>query len=162
VYEAHDRESGRAVAFKAVKAGGKPDLREERLLREAEAAARLSHPNIVTLLDVGRCEQGPYLVLELLRGMPLATRLKQGALPVREALHMGVEVAKGVAHAHAQGVVHRDLTPGNVFLCDDGQVKVLDFGMAHAFGRRKVEGGTKAYMAPEQSRGAPEDERTDV
>ncbi len=162
VWEARDRELGRSVAFKAVRAGGKTTVREERLLKEAEAAARLQHPNIVTLHDVGRAEQGPYLILELLKGHTLAERRAQGTLPLREALRIGVEVAKGVAHAHAHGVVHRDLTPGNVFLCEDGQVKVLDFGMAHAFGQRKVDGGTRAYMAPEQARGAPEDERTDV
>ncbi len=162
VWEARDRELGRPVAFKAVRAGGKAAAREERLLREAEAAARLSHPNIVTLFDVGRAEQGPYLVLELLRGQTLATRLKQGPLPVADALRVAVEVAKGLAHAHGEGVVHRDLKPENVFLCEDGQVKVLDLGMAHAFGRRKADGGTAAYMAPEQMAGAPEDERTDV
>jgi TolB-like protein/tetratricopeptide (TPR) repeat protein len=162
VWEARDRELGRSVAFKAIRAGGNTTLREERLFREAEAAARLQHPNIITLYDVGRCEQGPYLVLELLSGRTLAERKAQGTLTLRDALRIGVEVAKGVAHAHAHGVVHRDLTPGNVFLCDDGQVKVLDFGMAHAFGQRKVDGGTRAYMAPEQARGAPEDERTDV
>jgi TolB-like protein/Flp pilus assembly protein TadD len=162
VWEAKDRELGRSVAFKAVRAGGQASVREERLLREAEAAARLSHPNIVTLFDVGRSEQGPYLVLELLSGRTLHERSAQGPISLREALRIGVEVAKGMAHAHAHGVVHRDLTPGNVFLCDDGQVKVLDFGMAHAFGQRRVDGGTRSYMAPEQVRGAPEDERTDV
>ncbi len=162
VWEARDRELGRRVAFKAVQAGTRRNLREERLLREAEAAARLSHPNIVTLHDVGRGEHGPYLVLELLEGRTLADRLSHGALQVPEALRVAVEVAKGLAHAHSHGVVHRDLTPGNVFLCQDGQVKVLDLGLAHAFGRRKVDGGTPAYMAPEQWRGAPEDERSDV
>ena len=162
VYEAKDRELGRTVAFKAVVAGARAATCEERLLHEAEAAARLSHPNIVTLYDVGRSECGPYLVLELLRGQTLAQRFAIGAVTVREALRIALEVAKGLAHAHARGVVHRDLTPGNVFLCHDGQVKVLDLGMAHAFGRRNVEGGTKGFMAPEQERGAPEDERTDV
>ncbi len=162
VYEARDRELGRSVAFKLLRTSARPDLREQRLLHEAEAAARLSHPNIVTLHDVGRAEQGPYLVLELLSGHTLAARLARGPLPAREALRIGIEIARGLAHAHAHGVVHRDLTPGNVFLCEDGQVKVLDFGMAHAFGQRKVDGGTRAYMAPEQARGAPEDERTDV
>ncbi len=162
VWEARDRDLGRAVAFKAVGAGKKADLREERLLREAEAVARLSHPNIVTLHDIGRSEPGPYLILELLRGETLAQRLDRGPLPVTEALRIALEVAKGLAHAHAGGVVHRDLTPGNVFLCEDGQVKVLDLGMAHAFGCRKLDGGTPGFMAPEQWKGAPEDERTDV
>ena len=162
VWEAHDRELGRAVALKAVRPGARPDLREERLLREAEAAARLSHPNLVTLYDAGRTDGGPYLVLELLRGEPLARRLTRGQMALPEALDVAVQVARALAHAHREGVVHRDLTPGNVFLCHGGLVKVLDLGLAHAFGRRKADGGTPAYMAPEQWRGAPEDERTDV
>jgi serine/threonine-protein kinase len=162
VWEARDTALGRSVAFKAVCVGARPDAGEGDLLREAEAAARLSHPNIVTLHDVGRTEHGPYLVFELLRGETLAARLDHGPMPVPEAVRVGAEVAKGLAHAHANGVVHRDLTPGNVFLCDDGQVKVLDLGMARAFGRRALAGGTPGYMAPEQKRGAPEDERTDV
>jgi class 3 adenylate cyclase len=162
VYEARDRELGRLVAFKAVRPGKHQALREERLLREAEAAARLCHPNIVTLFDLGRSDRGPYLVMELLRGWPLRRRMEQGPLPVLEALRIGIEMSKGLAHAHAQGVIHRDLKPANVFLCEDGQVKVLDLGLAHAFGHRKLDGGTPGYMAPEQRRAAPEDERTDV
>jgi hypothetical protein len=162
VYEAWDRKLRRPVAFKVVQLRGKLDLREESLLREAEAAAQLNHPNIVTLHDLGQFERGPYLVLELLRGQTLARRLADGAIPLPEALRIAADVAKGLRHAHSRGVIHRDLAPGNVLLCDDGQVKVLDFGLAHGFGRRKVEGGTRPYMAPEQYRGAPEDERTDV
>jgi tetratricopeptide (TPR) repeat protein len=162
VWEARDTGSGRPVAFKAVRAGRQAAPREARLLEEAEIAARLSHPNIVTLLDAGRTEHGPYLVLELLHGRTLADRLGSGPLSAAEAVETGVQVARAVAHAHARGVVHRDLKPENVFLCDGGGLKVLDFGLAHAFGRRKVDGGTPLYMAPEQRRGAPEDERTDV
>jgi TolB-like protein/Tfp pilus assembly protein PilF len=162
VWEARDRELSRRVAFKAVRAGPQREVSAQRLLLEAEAAARLTHPNIVTLFDVGRSEHGPYLVLELLEGRTLAARLSEGALPTREAVGVALEVAKGLVHAHAHGVVHRDLKPENVFLCDDGRVKVLDFGLAHAFGRRRAHGGTPAYMAPEQEAGAPEDERTDV
>jgi serine/threonine protein kinase/Tfp pilus assembly protein PilF len=161
VWEARDTELSRSVAFKAVRAG-RAGPQEDRLLREAEAAARLTHPNIVTLFDLGRSEHGPYLVLELLRGKTLEERLAQGRLAMREAVRIACEVAKGVAHAHARGVVHRDLKPANVFLCDDGQVKVLDLGLARAFGQRRQDGGTPAYMAPEQWQGAPEDERTDV
>jgi tetratricopeptide (TPR) repeat protein len=161
VWEARDG-AGRSVAFKAVRPGPSERLRGERLLREAEAAARLSHPNLVTILDAGRSDSGPYLVLELLEGRTLADRLREGPLPLGEALRIGLEVARGLAHAHTEGVVHRDLKPENVLLCDDGRVKVLDLGLAHVFGRRRAEGGTRGYMAPEQAEGAPEDERTDV
>lgn len=161
VWEARDRDLGRTVAFKALRVGGEA-VREKRLLAEAEVAARLSHPNVVTVLDVGRTERGVYLVQEFLTGEPLSRKLAAGRLPVPQAVRIGVEIARGLAHAHAHGVVHRDLTPGNVQVCDDGQVKLLDLGMAAALGRRKVEGGTPAYMAPEQAEGAPEDERTDV
>jgi tetratricopeptide (TPR) repeat protein len=162
VYEARDEALQRSVALKSVRTGGRSALRQERLLLEAEAAARLSHPNIVTLFDVGRCEQGLYLVLELLRGESLADRVARGPLAPLDAVRVAGEVARGVAHAHAHGVIHRDLKPGNVFLCADGPVKVLDFGLAHAFGHPRPAGGTPAYMAPEQRSGAPEDERTDV
>jgi serine/threonine-protein kinase len=161
VYEARDRELKRSVAFKLVRPG-RLETGAEQLGREAEVVAQLSHPNLVTLFDVGRCEYGPYLVLELLRGSTLDRRLGRGPLGAAEGVRVAIEIAKGLRHAHARGVVHRDLKPSNVFLCEDGQVKLLDFGMSHAFGFRRVEGGTPAYMAPEQSRGAPEDERTDV
>jgi tetratricopeptide (TPR) repeat protein len=162
VYEARDSELGRSVAFKAVRTSGLTELKADRLLAEAEAAARLAHPNIVHLYDLGRCERGAFLILELLKGKTLAERLEEGPLPAREALRVAVEVARGLAHAHTQGVVHRDLKPGNVFLCEDGQVKLLDFGLAHVFGRGGTKGGTPAYMAPEQARGEVGDERADV
>ncbi len=162
VWEAVDRQSGRHVAFKAVRPGGKAGIREARLLHEAEVAGRIVHPGIVSLLDVGQGAHGPYLVLELLRGWTLAERLDYGPLPPSEALRIVLATTRAVAHAHANGVVHRDLKPANVFLCEDGAVKVLDFGLAHAFGQARSGGGTPAYMAPEQWRGAPEDERTDV
>ncbi|HEY6006004.1 MAG TPA: serine/threonine-protein kinase, partial [Anaeromyxobacter sp.] len=151
VYEARDQKLHRSVAFKLVRPG-RFEAGEDLLAREAEVVAQLSHPNLVTLFDVGRCDQGPYLVLELLRGETLHERRRSGPIPAAEAVHVAAEVARGLAHAHGQGVVHRDLKPSNVFLCEDGRVKVLDFGMARAFGRRRVSGGTPAYMAPEQWR----------
>ncbi len=161
VYEAHDRKLRRSVAFKLVRPrrleGG-----AEQLGREAEIIAQLSHPNLVTLYDVGQCDHGPYLVLELLRGVTLEEQMKHGPLPVKEAVRIATEIAKGLSHAHGQGVVHRDLKPSNVFLCEDGRVKVLDFGLSRAFGVLRLDGGTPRYMAPEQWRAAPEDERTDV
>jgi TolB-like protein len=160
VFEARDRELGRSVALKIVRPGKASG--EAQLAREAEAIARLSHPNLVTLFDTGRSEHGPYLVFELLRGQTLERQLDEGSVAPAEAVRLASEVARGLAYAHGEGVVHRDLKPSNVFVTDAGQVKLLDFGMAHAFGRRRVSGGTPAYMAPEQWADAPEDERTDV
>ena len=161
VYEARDRDLGRQVALKIVRPGRVTE-EEGRVVREAEAIARLTHPNLITLHDVGRSESGPYLVFELLRGKTLQERMDDGPMPVQEAVHIATDVARGLAHAHAEGVVHRDLKPSNVFVTNKGQVKILDFGMAHAFGRRRLSGGTPAYMAPEQWEDDPEDERTDV
>ena len=161
VYEARDRDLGRQVAVKVVRPGR---IKEEagKVSREAEVIARLAHPNLVTLHDVGQSDGRPFLVFELLRGRTLDLRIEEGPLPVQEAVHVATEVARGLAHAHAEGVIHRDLKPANVFITNKGQVKILDFGMAHAFGRRRLSGGTPAYMAPEQWEDAPEDERTDV
>ncbi len=165
VFEARDEELRRNVALKILRATGR-EVRtsvEASLRREAEAAAQLSHPNIVTIHDVGNCPVGPYLVLELLRGEPLATRLERGPLPVRAALAAAVEVCRAMVHAHAAGVLHRDLKPANVFLVEGGPAKVLDFGLAAAFGvRGPVRSGTPGYMAPEQAAGGAEDERTDL
>jgi serine/threonine protein kinase len=165
VFEARDRELGRAVAFKAIRPSDRdrtPD--HERLLRgEAEAIAQLQHPNIVTLFDAGRSESGPYLILELLRGETLARRLERGPLSADDAVRIGGDIARALAHAHARGVLHRDLKPSNVFLCEDGAAKVLDFGLAHVFGAGGPMGsGTPGWMAPEQVLVERQDERTDV
>ena len=164
VYEAFDPQLGRTVALKALKPGrSKHPVSEAWIQKEAEAVARLDHPCIVTLFDVGTCNSGAYLVMELLRGKTLAQRIAEGAIPQDEALHIAEEMAKGLAHAHQRGVLHRDLKPANVFLCEDGRVKLLDFGLAHLLGtERGSSGGTPAYMAPEQAAGAAVDERADV
>jgi WD40 repeat protein len=163
VYEARDTELGRLVAFKAMRPSraGAGAL-EKPLREEAEAAARLNHPNVVTLHDYGLHQGTPYLILELLRGETLQQRLQRGALAPAEALRVVRDVARGLAHAHAQGVFHRDLKPGNVLLTEDGGVKLLDFGLARLLDRASLAGGTPAYMAPEQLRGEPGDARTDV
>ena len=161
VFEARDRELGRLVAVKVVRPrrGVDPGM----LRAEAEAAAALHHPNIVTVHDLGSAGSEGWLVLELLRGETLEERLHRGPLPGPEALRVGTEIARGLAHAHHAGVLHRDLKPSNVFLCDDGAVKILDFGLSRVFGSGSgPEGGTPAYMAPEQWRREAEDERTDV
>ena len=161
VFEARDRELGRLVAVKVVRPrrGVDPGM----LRAEAEAAAALHHPNIVTVHDLGSAGGEGWLVLELLRGETLEERLHRGPLPGPEALRVGTEIARGLAHAHHAVVLHRDLKPSNVFLCDDGAVKILDFGLSRVFGSGSgPEGGTPAYMAPEQWRREAEDERTDV
>ncbi len=164
VYEALDPELTRKIALKTLRPGRHPqELSEEWLRREADATARLDHPAIVTVLDAGTCERGPWIAMELLKGETLQVRLARGRLPPREALAVALEVAAGLAHAHDRGLLHRDLKPGNVFLTESGRVKLLDLGLAHLVGTRGgAEGGTPAYMAPEQARGDEADARADV
>jgi len=116
----------------------------------------------VTLHDSGVHDGTPYLIMELLEGETLAARLRRGPLPAEAALEVALAVARGLQAAHAAGVLHRDLKPGNVFLCVHGPVKLVDFGLASIMGRASLAAGTPAYMAPEQLRGEPEDARTDV
>jgi eukaryotic-like serine/threonine-protein kinase len=164
VYEAFDPQLGRVVALKALKPGRtRRVFSEEWIQKEAEAVAKLDHPAIVTIHDVGTCPAGAYLVMELLQGETLADRIAKGPLPIDEALRIAEQMAEGLAHAHSRGVLHRDLKPANVFVCADGRVKLLDFGLAHLLGTAGSSGaGTPAYMAPEQSAGADVDERADV
>jgi len=164
VYAVFDPELGRVVALKALRPGRtRRELGEDWIKKEAEAVARLDHPAIVTIHDVGTCPSGAYLVMERLQGRTLASRLEQGPLPPAEALFVATQMALALAHAHARGVMHRDLKPANVFLTDDGRVKLLDFGLAHLLGSSGSDSaGTPAYMAPEQARGEPVDERADV
>jgi eukaryotic-like serine/threonine-protein kinase len=159
-YEAHDTTLNRLVALKVLH---RADVADPAAAREGEAAARLAHPNIAALHDVGVTGHGfPYLVYEILHGETLESRVARGPIPPGEALAIATQVTRALAHAHAHGVVHRDLKPANVFLTAEGDVKVLDFGLALLFGRAAPAGGTPAYMAPEQRRGAPEDARTDL
>ncbi len=164
VFEAQDTRLHRRVALKALPPGERPlRLGEASLQREAEAAARLAHPNIVALHDVGMFEGGPFLVMELLRGDPLDARLARGPLDPGVALAVAIDVARALAHAHAAGVVHRDLKPSNVFLVEEGFAKVLDFGLAHVFGAAALlRGGRSRYLAPEQREDGPPDPRADV
>ncbi|GAO02511.1 serine/threonine-protein kinase [Anaeromyxobacter sp. PSR-1] len=165
VYEAEDGDLGRTVAVKVVRPGTRIATRgREWMQREAEAVARLNHPNIVTLHDFGQAPEGPYLVFELLRGDSLARRLeREKTLTFDQVVGLGIAITRALVHAHAAGVVHRDLKPGNVHLADDGEVKVLDFGFAHLFGRGGIgDGGTPAYMAPEQWEGEGGDARVDL
>lgn len=131
VYRAHDSRLGRDVAIKVLPVAFSSD--PERLRRfdqEARAAGALNHPNIVAIFDVGAHEGAPFVVAELLEGQTLRDRLAVGPLPPRKALEFAVQIANGLAAAHAKGIVHRDLKPDNLFVTRDGAVKVLDFGVA--------------------------------
>jgi TolB-like protein/tetratricopeptide (TPR) repeat protein len=162
LFEARDGLLERRVALKVLRAGPATAGAAERVRHEAETIADLSHPNLAALFDAGRCEEGPYLVYELLEGDRLAKRLRPEPMDPGEAVRIALSVARALAVAHARGVAHHELTPDRVFLCDDGAVKVLDLGVAHTFGHSRTEAGSPGYVAPEQWRGAPEDERTDV
>jgi WD40 repeat protein len=177
VYRARDTRLGRDVAVKVVPDAVADDpSRLKRFEREARATAALSHPNLLTLLDVGEADGRAYVVFELLEGQTLASRLEPGPLTVSAAVGYAVAIARGLAAAHAKGIVHRDLKPDNVFLTASGGVKVLDFGLARvevasADGRATtfseetgpgVRVGTLIYMSPEQAKGLPTDSRSDI
>src|SRR5262249_8722469 len=128
-----------------------------RLANEARAAAAIAHPSVVTIYDVGRDGDVAYVVQELVEGESLRSVLGRGALPPARALRIGLELARGLAAAHAQGVVHRDLKPENILLGEDGTPKILDFGLAKlaADGDPDITEpgtvqGTAGYMSPEQ------------
>ena len=179
VHRARDTRLGRDVAIKTLPAGLAAD--PERLRRfeiEARAASLLSHPNIVSVYDIGTTDGQPYIVSELLDGETLRERLSRGPIAPRKAVEIGVAIAEALAAAHARGIVHRDLKPENLFLQRDGRPKILDFGIAKlttaepanagaaptvsALTEAGVAVGTLGYMAPEQVRGEPVDHRTDI
>lgn len=171
VYAARDERLGRPVALKALPAEWAADpRRRERLSREARAAAALSHPAIATVYALEEIDGRLYLASELVRGRTLRDALEDGALDDVSLLPALRDLASAIATAHAAGIVHRDLKPENIVRRDDGQIKVLDFGLAHYdptgdATRLTVAGtpiGTPGYMSPEQAAGLPSDERSDI
>jgi len=196
VYKAHDTRLQRAVAVKVLPAEVATDPnRLRRFEQEARAVAALNHPNILAIYDIGStsspaaAEGGAsstapspsvqYLVTELLEGQTLAARIAEGPLPIGTAMDVGGQIVRGLAAAHGKHIVHRDLKPANVFMTTDGQVKLLDFGIAKLVAPTEVENeaptvtardatemgvrvGTVGYMAPEQVRGLTVDGRADL
>ena len=137
VYRARDFVLKRDVAIKVLPADWSRDPdRLRRFELEAQAAAALNHPNIISIFHVGRCEGSPYIVTELLQGETLRDHLKKGPMRLREVLDYGVELARGLAAAHDAGIIHRDLKPENIFVTKDGRIKILDFGLAKMEARR--------------------------
>ena len=185
VYRARDTRLGREVALKVVNdaLSGDPEL-VRRFEQEARLAGSLNHPNLVAVHDLGLHDGAPYFITELLQGESLRQRLARGRIPLQSALEWGAQLARGLAAAHARGIVHRDVKPENIFVTSDGHVKLLDFGIAKLAEAARDKGphglmdvtvtptgnatktgsvlGTPGYMAPEQVRGDPVDARTDI
>jgi serine/threonine-protein kinase len=172
VWKAHDANLDRVVAIKMLLRGALGDaVARERFRREALALSRLSHPGVATVFDFDTQDGYDFLVLEYVSGGTLESRLATGPLPLDHVLHLGTAIADALDNAHRQGVLHRDLKPGNVLLTADGHPKILDFGLALLLSGGKTTGrmtqmgmivGTLPYMAPEQLFGEADDARTDV
>ena len=170
VYRANDRVLRRTVAVKVLKEADSEGRVQRLFLREAESMARFDHPNIVTVYDCGTHAGRPFLVMHYVNGQSVHELVREAALPLKEACAIGVEVCRGMAYAHRQGVLHRDLTLKNIMLDEvehKRQVKILDFGLAKLVradtsSSSRYVGGTMFYMAPEQIRGEQLDERADI
>jgi serine/threonine protein kinase len=165
VYLAHDPVIDRDVAIKLLDASFDPVSRA-RFAREARAAGRLHHPNIVTIFDVGEHEGQPYIAMEYVPGPTLATLIAQGPPPLRETLRLVADACAGLAYAHRAGVVHLDVKPANLVRHEHGALKILDFGIARVLAPNETRTisllGTPRYMAPEQLTGTEVDRRSDV
>ncbi|HTE89463.1 MAG TPA: protein kinase [Terriglobales bacterium] len=176
VYRARDEQLERDVAIKVLPTGMLADENSrKRFRKEALSLARLNHPNIATIFEFGTQDGTDFLVTEYIPGITLDTKLQHGPLTSKEVTTLGAQLAQGLAAAHDQGVIHRDLKPGNLRLTPDGRLKILDFGLAHHLPRANDLGatltlteahqlttGTPPYMAPEQLRGEAPHVRTDI
>jgi serine/threonine-protein kinase len=170
IYSAVDERLGREVAVKIPR----PALRSdenflERFRREALAAASLSHPNVASVFDYGEEDGQPFIVMELVHGRDLARVLTEGPLPPERATWIAAQVCGALQHAHGIGIVHRDVKPGNVIVCEEegDRVKVTDFGIAHATGNMTLTAtgslfGTPQYISPEQAQGERATSRSDI
>ena len=174
VYRARDPKLGRDVAIKVLPASLSANTdRLNRFEQEAHAAGALNHPNILVIHHIGLHNGAPFIVSELLEGETLRDKLAGGALPQRKATDYALQIAKGLAAANEKGIVHRDIKPDNIFITDDGRVKILDFGLAKLTApvdknesqtevpTRRVNTdpgvvmGTVGYMSPEQLKDQP-------
>jgi serine/threonine-protein kinase len=169
IFRAHDNQLGRDIAVKLLRPeyGRDPDF-GSRFRQEAKNAASLNHPNIVSVYDYGQDAAGPFIVMELVEGEDLASIIRRsGALPPRQAARITAEAARALEAAHANGIVHRDVKPGNILISRDGRVKVTDFGIARAVAEAQMTLpgttlGSVHYFSPEQARGEPASAASDI
>ena len=170
VYNAHDPRIDRSVALKALRRDHvNDDYFVQRFFKEAVAIGRLSHPNIVTVYDVGQDQGTIFIAMELLEGKALSDLVKERRFGIDEIVRIGGQVAGALDYAHGRGIVHRDIKPANIMLGKDDQVKITDFGIAHIEDvsstlqtQAGVIMGTPVYMSPEQVLGKPPDGRSDL
>lgn len=170
VYRARDEMLNRDVAIKTILLDADPDMRAEyeaRFFTEAQAAGGLSHPNLITLHDMGREGDLAFMAMELLHGVELRDLMQRERIALPQALDFARQIVTGMAYAHARGVVHRDLKPANIMVLEGGRVKIMDFGIARvATSQVKTQTGivlgSPKYMAPEQFAGTAIDHRADI
>jgi serine/threonine-protein kinase len=168
VYKAHDTVLDRDVALKVMVAqiADDPELKQ-RFEREARAVAKMQHPNLVTVFDLGSHEGSPYIAMEFLKGQDLQKAVRQPPpMTLERKVAIIVQVLAGLAHAHQQSIIHRDIKPANIFIQEDGSVKIMDFGVARLSGHTMTADGnivgTADYMSPEQVQGKAVDPRSDL
>jgi serine/threonine protein kinase len=168
VYKAEDLKLGRAVALKFLPSHLlESEEHKRRFLHEARAAALLDHPNICTVYEIDEVEGRALLAMACLEGQTLKQKIAERPLPLQEALDIALQISQGLQAAHERGVVHRDIKPANIMVTPQGQVKIMDFGLAQFSDRTKLTAtgmklGTPAYMSPEQTEGKPADRRSDI
>src|SRR5262245_31977623 len=168
VYRAHDPTLDRMVAVKVMAQDAEAGAEAKaRFLREAQSAARLNHPNIITVFELGEDQSRVFIVMELLEGDPLSRVISRTPqLALRRKLNVMMQICERLAFAHQRGVIHQDVKPANVFLLQNGHVKILDFGIARVgsseLTRTGLLMGTPNYMSPEQARGRRTDSRSDI
>ena len=171
VYRAEDTTLGRVVAIKTIALAGasreERDQHEARFLQEARAAARISHPAVITIYEMGREGDVAFIAMELLEGADLRALIREASLAPSQALTIAASVAEGLAVAHEQGIVHRDVKPGNIMVLPDGRVKIMDFGIARPLEptvktQTGLLLGSPQYMSPEQIVGQRFDHRADI
>ena len=179
VYKARDTRLNRLVAIKVLTVGHVDDNRKRRFLQEAQTASALHHPNIVVVHDIDVDNGTDYIVMEYIAGRTLDSVIPKNGMSMAEGLRVAIQVAAGLAAAHAAGIVHRDIKPSNLMVSDDGHVKILDFGIAKLTDTEPLHGedvtltlrastepgmivGTTSYMSPEQAEGRTVDARSDI